>query len=144
VKLIHRLVDNLEDGRRLWLTTKKPLSGRARRLETVADISERKMFGGISFLLGGNMAVGVVGEELCVRVGPDAFEQALEPPGARIMDFTGRPMRGWVFVEPSGFADEKTLAAWVKRAPTPPEPCRPNRRTAACGNNQPCATLITM
>ncbi len=84
-------------------------------LETVADISERKMFGGISFLLGGNMAIGVVGEELCGRVGPDAFDEALKLPGARIMDFTGRPMRGWVFVAPRGFADEKTLAAWVKR-----------------------------
>ncbi len=84
-------------------------------LETVADISERKMFGGISFLLGGNMAVGVVGEELCVRVGRDAFDEALKLPGARIMDFTGRPMRGWVFVAQEGFVDEKTLGAWVKR-----------------------------
>ena len=68
-------------------------------LATVADIDERKMFGGISFLLGGNMAVGGVGEELCVRIGPDAFDEAVELPGARIMDFTSRPMRGWVFVD---------------------------------------------
>ncbi len=75
-------------------------------LETVADISERKIFGGISFLLGGNMAVGVVGEEPCVRVGPDAFDEALELPGARIMDFTGRPMRGCVFVTAGGLSQE--------------------------------------
>ncbi len=84
-------------------------------LEVVADVTEKKMFGGVSFMLAGNMAVGVVGEELCVRVGPDAFDKAVELPGARIMDFTGRPMRGWVFVAPEGFADPKALAAWVKR-----------------------------
>lgn len=59
-------------------------------LEIAADISERKMFGGISFLLGGDMEIGVVGEELCVRVGPDAFDEALELPGARIMDRVAR------------------------------------------------------
>ncbi len=84
-------------------------------LEAVADISEKKMFGGLSFLLGGNMAVGVVGDELCVRVGPEAFDEAVALPGARIMDFTGRPMKGWVFVAPEGFADEASLAAWAKR-----------------------------
>ena len=113
-------------------------------LETVADISERKMFGGISFLLGGNMAVGVVGEELCVRVGPDAFDEALKLPGARIMDFTGRPMRGG---GSSRKKDSSTRRRWEpgsSGAPTSPESCRPNRRTAVCGNNQACPTSMTI
>lgn len=84
-------------------------------LEVVADITEKRMFGGLSFLLSGNMAIGVVGDELCVRVGPEAFDEAVQLPGARIMDFTGRPMKGWVFVAPEGFADDNSLAAWVRR-----------------------------
>lgn len=84
-------------------------------LRNVDGIAEKQMFGGVSFLLGGNMAIGVVGDDLCVRVGPDAFDDAVELPGARIMDFTGRPMKGWVFVSPGGYADESSLEAWVKR-----------------------------
>ena len=61
------------------------------------------------------MAIGVVGDELCVRVGPEAFDEAVELPGAHIMDFTCRPMKGWVFFVPEGFADAKSLAGWVKR-----------------------------
>jgi TfoX/Sxy family transcriptional regulator of competence genes len=85
-------------------------------LESIGNFTEKKMFGGVSFLLGGNMAIGVVRDELCVRVGPEAFDEAVELPGARIMDFTRRPLRGWVFVAPEGFPDRQSLAAWVKRA----------------------------
>ena len=84
-------------------------------LRATRDVVEKKMFGGVSFLLGGNMAIGVVGDDLCVRVGPEAFDEAVELPGARIMDFAGRPMKGWVFVAPEGFTDHESLAAWVKR-----------------------------
>src|SRR3972149_2811 len=59
-------------------------------LRATPDVIEKKMFGGVSFLLGGNMAVGVVGDDLCVRVGPEAFDATGQLPGARTMDFTGR------------------------------------------------------
>jgi hypothetical protein len=72
------------------------------------------MFGGLSFLLGGNVACGVLGEELVVRVGPDAHEEALARPHARPMDFTGRPMAGWVYVAAAGVADEEALREWVE------------------------------
>ena len=76
---------------------------------------ERKMFGGLAFMVGGNMCCGIVGDELMVRVGPDEFAAALARPHAREMDFTGRPMKGMVYVVPQGVKDKRSLAAWVKR-----------------------------
>ncbi len=78
-------------------------------------LTERKMFGGLAFLLAGNMCCGVIGRELMVRVGPDAYDRALALPGARPMDFTGRPMRGMVYVSAKTTKDDKALAAWVAR-----------------------------
>lgn len=77
--------------------------------------SERNMFGGVCFMFGGNMACGVVKEELMVRVGPERYEEALGLPHARPMDFTKRPMRGMVFVEPEGVRADGDLKAWVER-----------------------------
>ena len=78
--------------------------------------SERKMFGGLAFLLDGHMACGVVGYELMVRVGPERYEQLLKLPYAREMTFTGRPMTGMVFVASAGFDSEAKLAAWLELA----------------------------
>ena len=80
------------------------------------DVSEKKMFGGLAFLLHGHMCCGVVGDELMVRVGPAAYEAALARPHAREMDFTGKPLRGFVYVAPAGFATKDDLSAWVARA----------------------------
>jgi hypothetical protein len=77
------------------------------------DIAEKRMFGGLAFLLHGNMAVGVTGEDLMVRVGPDATDAALARPGARLFDMTGRPMRGWVVVAGPAVTEDDTLAEWV-------------------------------
>ncbi len=77
--------------------------------------TEKKMFGGICFMVGGNMAVGVTGSDLMVRPGPDNFESALALPHARPMDFTGRPMKGFVYVESAGIAADAVLAEWVER-----------------------------
>ncbi|MDA1128395.1 MAG: TfoX/Sxy family protein [Chloroflexi bacterium] len=77
--------------------------------------TEKKMFGGICFMVGGNMAVGVTGSDLMVRPGPDNFESALTLPPARPMDFTGRPMKGFVYVESNGITTEPALAEWVER-----------------------------
>jgi hypothetical protein len=71
------------------------------------------MFGGIAFLVDGNMAVGVSGDSLMVRVGKDAHDEAVARPGARIFDMSARPMRGWVVVDPEGLVDDATLAAWI-------------------------------
>lgn len=79
------------------------------------DVTERKMFGGIAFMCGGNMAVGIVGDELMVRVGKDRFEDALAEPHAREMDFTGRPSKGMVYVGVEGFAEDDDLRAWLDR-----------------------------
>ena len=84
-------------------------------LEDRDDVSERKMFGGAVFMLSGNMCCGVVADELMVRVGPEGYEEALTQPDARAMDFTGRPMRGMVYVGVSGFAEDEELEAWIER-----------------------------
>jgi len=75
------------------------------------DVVEKGMFGGLAFLIGGAMTVGIVGEDLLVRVGPGRHDEALARPHARIMDFTGRPMKGWIFVAPSGTEDDTALCA---------------------------------
>jgi len=79
------------------------------------DLTERKMFGGIAFMIYGNMAIGVSGEELMVRVGKDAHDEAVALPGARTFDMGARPMRGWLSVSPEGFEADSDLEAWVGR-----------------------------
>ncbi len=80
------------------------------------DVVEKKMFGGIAFMHRGNMCCGVVGDELMVRVGADAYDTALREPHARPMDFTGRPMRGMLYVGTDGFESDEVLGAWLQRA----------------------------
>ncbi|WP_428262284.1 TfoX/Sxy family protein [Haliangium sp.] len=77
------------------------------------DVSERKMFGGLAFMLGGHMTCGVNGGDLMARVGPEQYGEALDEPDARPMDFTGRPLKGFVYV--SGAIDDQRLATWVER-----------------------------
>lgn len=90
------------------------LAERAREaLAHRADFTEKKMFGGLCFLLGGNMCAGIVGDELMVRVGPDAYEGALARPHAREMDFTGRALRGMVYVDVEGIESDSDLAEWL-------------------------------
>jgi TfoX/Sxy family transcriptional regulator of competence genes len=79
------------------------------------DVSERKMFGGLTFMIGGNMCCGVNGDELIVRLDPDREVEALARPHARPMDFTGRPMRGFVTVQPDGLNGDR-LNRWVQEA----------------------------
>lgn len=91
------------------------LAGRVRSaLRDEPGVVEKKMFGGVSFTLSGNMACGIVGDELMVRVGPDNYDDTLSRPHARPMDFTGRPMRGLVYVASPGFESDPDLAAWVE------------------------------
>jgi hypothetical protein len=69
-------------------------------------------------LLGGKMFCGIVKDDLVVRVGPERYEEALGRPHVRPMDFTGRPMNGYVFVAPAGCSTEKAVSAWVATAAT--------------------------
>jgi TfoX/Sxy family transcriptional regulator of competence genes len=78
------------------------------------SITEKKMFGGIAFMVGGNMAVGVSGDELMVRLDPADGEKALAEEGVRVFDMTGRPMKGWILVSPERTADEAGLSEWVE------------------------------
>jgi len=79
---------------------------------------EKKMFGGVGFLLNGNMACGVNKDDLIVRVGPDRYEQTVIQPHARPFDFTGRPMKGWVMVSPDGVSADGDLQNWVNQGIT--------------------------
>jgi TfoX/Sxy family transcriptional regulator of competence genes len=79
-------------------------------------ITEKKMFGGIGFLLNGNMLVGVWKESLIGRLDPDQYEDALKEPHVKEFDITGRAMKGWVLVKPGGIEDDGQLTAWIERA----------------------------
>lgn len=77
---------------------------------------EKKMFGGIGFLVYGNMACGVHKENMIVRVNPDKHEKLLKKKHTRVFDITGRPMKGWLMVEPDGCKTAKQVSAWVKES----------------------------
>ena len=87
-------------------------------LAGVGGLTEKKMFGGLAFLIQGNMSVGIHGTELIVRIEPSDTEEALKAPGVRIFDITGRPMKGWLLVSPESLSKKQTLAAWVARGVT--------------------------
>ncbi|MEV0218306.1 TfoX/Sxy family protein [Streptomyces sp. NPDC050704] len=87
-------------------------------LGTDPTIAEKHMFGGLAFLCRGNMAVGVSGGDLIVRVGPDAADAALARPGARVFDLTGRPMRGWIMVASSALSEDSVLSGWIDEGHT--------------------------
>jgi TfoX/Sxy family transcriptional regulator of competence genes len=82
-------------------------------LAQTPNMVEKKMFGGIGYLVNGNMACGIIGESLIVRVGPDRYQEALSQPHTSIFDMTGRPMTGWVAVNPQAFDSEAALGSWV-------------------------------
>ncbi len=79
-------------------------------------LESKKMFGGLAYMLRGNLACGVLGNDLMVRVPKDEYEAALAIPHVREMDFTGRPMRGWVVVGPAATNDDASLQDWVAAA----------------------------
>jgi len=78
-------------------------------------VTEKKMFGGLAFMYRDHMLVGIIGESLMARVGPDAYAAALRRPFAREMDFTGKPMKGYVYVAPAGSESDEALKSWVDR-----------------------------
>lgn len=82
----------------------------------VPGLSERSMFGGIAFLLEGNMCCGVIEDRLVVRVGPGDYHDILREPHVRPMDFTGRPLEGFVYVDRDGYASPDALRHWINRS----------------------------
>ena len=80
------------------------------------DLTERKIFGGLAFMLRGHMCCGVNGKEMMARVGREAYEEALQEPHAREMDFTGKPLKGFVYVSAEGIGSDEDLGKWVGRA----------------------------
>ena len=91
----------------------------AERVRTVLgdapDVTERRMFGGIAFMVAGNMACGVMGDDLMVRVGKEGRARCLDLPHARPMEMTGRVMQGFVVVDADGLDEDDVLASWVDR-----------------------------
>lgn len=84
-------------------------------LVDVPNVEEKNMFGGVCFMVNGKMCMGVATDELMCRIGPDREAEALEKQGCRQMDFTGRPMKGYVFVSEDGMEGKKGLDYWVQR-----------------------------
>jgi TfoX/Sxy family transcriptional regulator of competence genes len=80
------------------------------------DVVEKRMFGGVAFMVAGSMACGIVGNDLMARVGADRYDEALARPHARLMEFTGRPLRGFVLVDARGIRTAATLQRWVGEA----------------------------
>ena len=77
------------------------------------ELVEKKMFGGVGYMLNGNMACGVSADDLIVRVGPERYEKALTKPHTKQFDMTGRPMKGWIVVTPPGYESDAELVGWV-------------------------------
>lgn len=107
------------------------LAERVRReLGGDATLGERKMFGGLAFMLGDHMCCGIVGDRLMLRLGAELAEQALTRPHVHPMDFTGRPMTGMVYVSPEGLSGP-ALGGWVEQAASYARSLPPKKRRSA-------------
>ncbi|MEK6236148.1 MAG: TfoX/Sxy family protein, partial [Planctomycetales bacterium] len=87
-----------------------------KRMSRRQGVQEKKMFGGVGFMLNGNMCVGAWKEFLILRIGLDAYEDGLNQPFVQEFDITGRAMRGWIMIHPDGFAEDDDLADWIRQA----------------------------
>ncbi|TDD67413.1 TfoX family protein [Jiangella aurantiaca] len=93
------------------------LAGRIREIVgDRLDVAEKRMFGGLAFLVNGNMAVGVHHDDLMVRLPAEEHAAALDEPGARVFDMTGRPMKGWLVIDAAALAEDDDLRRWVERS----------------------------
>lgn len=93
--------------------------GLAFRIEEIlrdkADLDEKRMFGGIAWLVNGNVAVGVYEESLISRIGPEDYQSALSKPGVREFDITGRPMKGWIMASDDAINEDNDLKYWIQK-----------------------------
>jgi hypothetical protein len=99
-------------------------------------LAEKKMFGGLAFLVDGNMACDVRGDDLIVRVAAEVAAAALPEPGTRLFDLTGRPMKDWLLVDDDGHAEDETCAAGSTGASPAPTPCRPSNHASVSGRQR--------
>jgi TfoX/Sxy family transcriptional regulator of competence genes len=104
-------------------------------LQDEEAVTEKKMFGGVAFLLDGKMFAGIVKDDLMLRVGPDHYAACLKRAHVRPMDFTGKPMAGYVYVAPDGVAEDDELERWVRLAAgfvaTLPKKAKPRGKKAS-------------
>ena len=119
-------------------------------LSSHQGIAEKKMFDGLAFMSRGYMFLGIVGDVLMARVGPEHYEEELSRPHVRAMDFTGKPMTGYVFVDPTGFENDSDLLDWVQRChrfvqslppKKPKRPSLPSARTDLDSRNSSARPL---
>ncbi len=87
-----------------------------RQLKGKRGITETKMFGGLGYLVNGNMACGVIKQDMIVRLSPAEFDAALKQKHVRVFDMSGRPMKGWIYVSPDGVKTDKALQGWIDKA----------------------------
>ena len=99
-----------------WLIVNHLLNASDRHLPDDEAFTEKKMFGGVGFLLNGNMCLGVWKTSLIARLGPEQAEPALNEPYVQEFDITGRPMKGWVMVEADGIESSEELSVWIQRS----------------------------
>jgi TfoX/Sxy family transcriptional regulator of competence genes len=83
------------------------------KLKGTRGLTEKKMFGGVGFMVNGNMACGVIKQDMVVRLSQEDSDAALKKAHVKAFDMTGRPMKGWILVEPGGLASDKALQIWV-------------------------------
>ena len=86
------------------------------QLQDKEGVAEKEMMGGLTFMINDKMCVGIIKDEMMCRIDPERYEEALEKTGCHEMDFTGRPMKGWVMVDESGMKNQDEMNAWIKMA----------------------------
>jgi TfoX/Sxy family transcriptional regulator of competence genes len=109
------------------------LAGRVRQALGKRNIEEKRMMGGLTFMVNRKMCVGILGDDLMCRIDPEYHEKALKRKGCREMDFTGRPMRGFVFVGSAGTSSSRDLTYWVQLALAFNHKARPSRKRRSPG-----------
>lgn len=85
-------------------------------LSSRADVVEKRMFGGLAFMVNGRMCCGIVKDDLMLRVGPSRHQEMIAKPHARVMDFTGKPSKGMIYVSPEGLRTDAALRSWIGEA----------------------------
>ena len=106
------------------------LAARVREtLSSQRNVEEKKMMGGLTFMVNDKMCVGILHDDLMARIDPEIHESALERKGCREMDFTGKPMKGFVFVSPDGTSTKKNLEFWVGLSLAFNKKAKPSRKT---------------
>ena len=106
------------------------LAERVRKaLDSLPEVEEKKMMGGLTFMVNGKMCIGILNDDLMCRIDPDVYESALRIKGCREMDFTGKPMKGFVFVNSDGIKTREDFEYWIHLALTFNKKAKPSKRT---------------